>query len=627
MERMKREVKKAIESALNIALQPVADSYRFLKGVVRKTKKSMPYVYDEVEGIIKQHVISLERDKKLMHAPDINSVGGLITNSIISKIPNIDRNELAGMVSKKASKSFLDLLAKGSSAEEEEKDYTSMKRKKMFKSILITNRGEIALRVIRSCKELGISSIVIYSDNDKNSLAVKFADKAYSIGKAKGYLDMKKILKIAKKAKAEAIHPGYGFLSENREFAELCHKKKITFIGPSIKAIDAVGQKVNARNIAIKNNIPVLMGSEESLKSKEEALDMAEKITYPVILKASAGGGGKGVRVVRAREKLEKAYDSVQAEAEASFGDPSLYIEKYIEEPRHIEFQILADKYGNTIYLGERECSIQRRHQKLIEESPSPALDQELREKMGNAAVKLAKSVDYVGAGTVEFLLDKKKNFYFMEMNTRIQVEHGITEMVTNVDLIKEQIKIAAGAKLVVRQPNVKIEGWAIECRVNAENPFEKFCPATGTITTYLQPGGPGIRVCSSCHAGHVISPHYDSMIAKLMCKGRTRDEAIAGMKRALAEFIIEGVDTTIPFHLAVLNNEEFAKGNLSTFFIKKNKVMEQLKAAVKPRKKELPKQEKILLVSTAVSEYVGRKKGFEDSAWSRASRKETLET
>ncbi|MBS3098309.1 acetyl-CoA carboxylase biotin carboxylase subunit [Candidatus Woesearchaeota archaeon] len=526
------------------------------------------------------------------------------------------------------------MLTRGlSTTAEKDKDYTVLKEGKLFKKVLVANRGEIALRIIRACRELGIKTVVIYSKPDKDSLAVRFADKAFCIGPAesnKSYLDINKIIKIAKKARVDAIHPGYGFLAENSEFARLCQKKKIKFIGPSAKTIRVMGDKSKARETMINVNVPVISGT-KNLRNEEHALEVAEKIGYPIIIKASAGGGGKGMRIVKKRRELVRAFKAAQAEAEAVFGDKTLYIEKYLEDPRHIEFQILSDRYGNIIHLGERECSIQRRHQKLIEEAPSPTINNKLREKMGETAIRAVATVGYEGAGTVEFLLDKNKNFFFMEMNTRIQVEHGITEMITNVDLVKEQIKIASGAKLAYKQEDIKFNGCAIECRINAEDPLNNFEPSPGTITNYLPPGGAGIRVCSSCHTGHIISHYYDPLIAKLMCSGRTRHEAIVRTRRALDEFIIGGVETTIPFHKAVLNNKKFVKGDINTSFIEKNMIIESIKKERKPKKKELSQKEKVLIVTTAVSQYLDKKQNSyvssnKPSAWAMVGRQESME-
>ncbi len=389
-----------------------------------------------------------------------------------------------------------------------------------------------------------------------------------------------------------------------------------------------LGDKVEAKNAMIKAGIPVLEGIKESLRSSKHALIVARRIGLPVILKASAGGGGKGMRIVSKEEDIYGAYEGAKKEALNAFGDESLYIEKYLEEPKHIEFQILVDKYGNVIHLGERDCSIQRRHQKLIEESPSPTLSNELRQTMGNAAVNAIRAIGYEGAGTIEFLLDKSKNFYFIEMNTRIQVEHGVTEMVTNVDLVKEQIKLASGAKLAYKQENIKIEGHAIECRINAEDPSNDFSPSPGTVVNYLPPGGPGIRISSSCHSGCKIPPQFDSLIALLICHGSTRQEAIARMKRALQEFIIEGVKTTIPFHQSVLGKRQFLRGNVTTSFIENNKIMEELKG-MKPIKETLPKDKRVLIITTAVSQYLAKKQQTNSKSkvnpWVMAARQEAM--
>jgi len=619
-----RKNRKKILKIVNELLVPLEKGYMFLKRLLKKTQDKMPYVYREMEKIIKSHLVTLGKDEKLLHNPSINDFGSLIAKNLAQKLPNLNQKQINRIIEDRSSKSFLDMLARGLTNVEEEKEYTKVSKEKLFKRILIANRGEIALRIIRACRELEIQTAVIYAKQDKNTLAVKFADKAYPIGNdAKNYLDYKKIIKTAKKAKADAIHPGYGFLAENSDFAKLCEKRKIKFIGPSSKSVILMGNKDMARQTIRKLGIPLIIGT-ESLKDENDAIKAAEEIGYPVILKAVAGGGGKGMRTVNKKEEIPTTFKSVQAEAESSFGNKALYMEKYLEEPKHIEFQVLCDKRGNAIHLGERDCSIQRRHQKLIEETPSPALDKKLREKIGEAAIKIVKAVKYEGAGTVEFLLDKNKNFYFMEMNARIQVEHGITEMVTGVDLIKEQIKVAAGAKLAYKQDDIQISGSAIECRINAECPAEDFCPKTGTILNYLPPGGPGIRVCSSCHTGHVVSPHYDPLIAKLMCRGSNRQEAIAKMKRALEEFIIEGVDTTIPFHKAVLNSKGFTKGDITTNFIEKYNILENLKEE-KPKKKELTKKEKVLIVTTAVSQYLDKGSVEKKSNnWVTAARQES---
>ncbi len=624
--------KLKIDKILNQLLAPVEVVYDLVKRAANRTKKTVPFVYEEIQSLVQSHLVTLEKDKGLLHSPDINGFADVITSNLVRKLPNIDQEKLTKMVADKSSLSFLDMLTRGLGVTiEKEKDYTQLSKSKLFKRVLIANRGEIALRVIRACKELGIETVVIYSESDKDSLAAKFADKSYCIGANSNYLDVNKIIAVAKKAKADAIHPGYGFLAENADFAKLCEKNKIKFIGPSVKAINMMGNKIVARTSMQNAGVPVVPGTNEQIKDPEEALRIAKTIGYPIIIKAAAGGGGKGMRVVRNDNELEKAFKSAESEAEASFKDKSLYVEKYFDDPRHIEFQILADRYGHVVHLGERDCSIQRRHQKLVEEAPSPALTKDLREKMGSAAVKAAKMVDYEGAGTVEFLFDdKKKEFYFMEMNTRIQVEHGITEMITGVDLVKEQIKIASGAKLAFTQDDVKIGGWAIECRINAEDPTDGFKPSIGSVVSYLPPGGPGIRVCSSCHAGHIVSPHYDSLIAKLMCGGRTRTEAINRTKRALSEFIIEGIDTTIPFHKAVLDDKNFIKGDITTSFIEQNKILDKIKKTKKA--KRLSNGKKAIIIATAASEYMSKKYNGNNgisrnnsNAWVAAGRQELM--
>lgn len=443
----------------------------------------------------------------------------------------------------------------------------------MFKKVLIANRGEIALRIIRACKEMDIQTVAVYSEADRESLHVKFADEAYCIGPVasiRSYLNKANIISAAEVTGADAIHPGFGFLSENAEFAEICESCGIKFIGPSTYALENMGAKAVARETMIKAGVPVVPGTESVIKDYDEAIKIAKEIGYPVIIKASAGGGGKGMRIAQSKSEMIKAIQTAQAEAEAAFGNAEVYVEKYVEEPRHIEFQILADNYGNTVYLGERDCSIQRRHQKLLEESPSPALTPELRAIMGAEAVKAAKAVNYSNAGTVEFLLDKHNNFYFIEMNTRIQVEHPVTEMVTGIDLIKEQIRIAAGEELGYTQDEVILRGHAIECRINAEDPNRKFMPSPGTITEYHVPGGIGVRVDSHVYQGYTISPYYDSMIAKLIVWGQDRDEAIRRMRRALQEYVIEGIKTTIPFQLRILDNAFFQRGDFYTNFIQR---------------------------------------------------------
>ncbi len=442
----------------------------------------------------------------------------------------------------------------------------------MFKKILIANRGEIALRIIRSCRDLGIQTVVAHSEADAESLPVRLADESVCIGPADAamsYRNIPNILSAAEITGAEAIHPGYGFLAENAQFAEACDAAGVKFIGPSPESIALMGDKAQARELMTKSNIPVIPGSTGALKDEQEARETAKRIGYPVIVKASAGGGGRGMRVVNQEDDLPKALQTAQMEAKTAFGDDSVYLEKYFIDPRHIEVQILADKKGNTIALGERDCSIQRRHQKLLEESPSPAVSPELRREMMKVAVDAAKAAKYVNTGTVEFLLDKQQRFYFIEMNTRIQVEHPVTEMVVGLDLIKEQIMIATGKTLSFKQRDVKLRGHAIECRINAECP-ERFTPSPGTISVYLVPGGPGVRVDSAAYPGCVITPHYDSLVAKIIVHADTRPEAIARMKRALAEFEIEGIKTTIPLHRRIMDDPGFVKGKFSTGFLER---------------------------------------------------------
>ncbi|MBU2436855.1 MAG: acetyl-CoA carboxylase biotin carboxylase subunit [Candidatus Omnitrophica bacterium] len=443
----------------------------------------------------------------------------------------------------------------------------------MFSKILIANRGEIALRIIRACKEMGIKTVAVYSEADKDSLHVRFADEAVCIGKPQSkesYLNIPAIISAAEITDVEAIHPGYGFLSENTHFVEICESCKITFIGPPPEAIAKMGDKSVARETMKKARIPVVPGSEGVIKDEKEVIKVAEKIGYPVMIKASAGGGGKGMRIAHNRESLISGFHMAKNEAQAAFGNNEVYIEKYIDEARHIEVQVLADKSGNTIHVRERECSIQRRHQKLIEETPSPAINEKLRDKMGKIAIKAAKAVNYFSTGTVEFILDKEGNFYFMEMNTRIQVEHPITEMITGVDLVKEQIRIAAGQRLAYQQQDISCNSHSIECRINAEDPDNNFMPSPGKVTFYSPSGGIGVRVDSHLYAGYSIPPYYDSLIAKLIVHADDRKQAIARMRRALGEFIIEGIKTTIPFHLKVLNHGDFQRGEYSTKFIEK---------------------------------------------------------
>ena len=439
----------------------------------------------------------------------------------------------------------------------------------MFKKILIANRGEIALRIIRTCREMGIKTVAVYSTADKDSLHVKFADEAVCIGGPKGqesYLNIPHIMAACEITNADAVHPGYGFLAENAKFAQICADHGIKFIGPTPEMINKMGDKITAKETMIKAGVPVVPGGEGLLESIEEAKKLAKHIGYPVIIKATAGGGGKGMRVVWNEEEIEKAYSTAKMEAGASFKNDGLYMEKFVEEPRHIEIQVAGDQYGNVCHLSERDCSIQRRHQKLVEESPSPFMTPELRQKMGEAAIKAASAIHYESVGTVEFLVDKHRNFYFMEMNTRIQVEHCVTEEVVSYDLIKEQIKIAAGEKISGR--NYEPQLHAIECRINAEDPYNDFRPSPGKITVLHTPGGHGVRVDSHVYAGYVIPPYYDSMIGKLITVAQTREEAINTMYRALSEYVIEGVKTTIPFHLQLMQNEDFRKGNFTTKFL-----------------------------------------------------------
>ncbi len=441
----------------------------------------------------------------------------------------------------------------------------------MFSKILIANRGEIALRILRACRELGCRTVAVYSQADKESLHVRFADEAICIGEAPGkssYLNIPSIISAAEITDVEAIHPGYGFLAENAHFAEICNSCQINFIGPTPENIKLMGDKMAARQMMRKAGLPVVPGSAAIVKNKEEAIKTARRIGYPVIIKATAGGGGKGMRICHNDVRLISSLMSAQAEAEANFGNSNIYIEKYIEKPHHIEIQILADNYGHIIHLGERDCSIQRRHQKLLEESPSPIIDAKLRKRLGELAVKAAKSINYVSAGTIEFLLDSKHNFYFMEMNTRIQVEHPVTEMVVGIDLIKEQIRIASGEKLRIQQDDVRIEGASMECRINAEDYLNDFAPCPGKIETLNLPGGAGVRLDTHIYPGYEISPYYDSLLAKLITYGKDRAEVINIMKRALDEFIIEPLKTTIPFHQQLLQNPYFTKGDISTHFV-----------------------------------------------------------
>ncbi len=441
----------------------------------------------------------------------------------------------------------------------------------MVEKVLIANRGEIALRIIRSCRELDIATVAVYSTVDKKALHVQLADEAVCVGDSlsnKSYLNIPNILAAATSRGVDAIHPGYGFLAENDKFAEMCNDHGITFIGPSPNAIRSMGDKSTAKETMERVGVPTVPGSKGLLSSVEEAYEMAQEIGYPVIIKATAGGGGRGMRLVENKANLEKMFKAAQGEAEAAFGNDGLYMEKFIKKPRHVEIQILADRSGNVVHLGERDCSVQRRHQKLLEESPSPAINSSLRKQMGNAAIAAAKSISYEGAGTVEFLVDDDNNFYFMEMNTRIQVEHPVTEMVTGVDLIAEQIKIAGGDNLEFTQDDIQLNGHAIECRINAEDPSHNFRPSPGKITGWLPPGGPGVRVDSHVYTGYEIPPFYDSLIGKLIVWGKDRNTAIKRMNRALNECAVTGIPTTINFHLSLLNKRKFMEGKIHTKYV-----------------------------------------------------------
>ncbi len=449
----------------------------------------------------------------------------------------------------------------------------------MFKKILIANRGEIALRIIRTCKEMDIKTVAVYSTADRESLHVRFADEAVCIGappSKESYLNIPRIISAAEITNADAIHPGYGFLSENAEFSSVCHEYGIKFIGPTPDMIRSMGDKITAKETMIKAGVPCIPGSEGLLESIEQGIELAKKIKFPVIVKATAGGGGKGMRIINNEEEFTKAWDDAKREAAASFGNDGLYLEKFVEEPRHIEIQVVGDQYGKVCHLSERDCSIQRRHQKLVEETPSPIVSQELRDRMGEAAIKGAKAINYEGVGTIEFLVDKHGDFYFMEMNTRIQVEHPITEEVTDYDLIKEQIKVAAGVPISGNNyyPNL----YAMECRINAEDPANGFRPSPGKITNIHMPGGHGVRIDSHVYSGYTIPPNYDSMIAKLIVSGQSREEVITRMKRALSEFVIEGIKTTIPFHLKLMDNAIFRSGKFTTKFLETSFNFDELK-------------------------------------------------
>jgi len=450
----------------------------------------------------------------------------------------------------------------------------------MLKKVLIANRGEIAVRVIRTCQEMGIATVAVHSEADDGALHVRYADEAYPLGDptpAQSYLNVDKIIEASIELGVDGIHPGYGFLAENSKFAKACEDNGIKFIGPSSVAIEKMGNKVEARKIMRDANIPITPGSKEAMKDLDDAIGTADSIGYPIMLKASAGGGGIGMRIVRQKGELKDAMESAQAQAKSAFGNPEIFMEKFIEEPRHIEFQILADRNGGVVHLGERECSIQRKYQKLIEEAPSPIMTSELRKRMGEVSIDVAKTIGYESAGTVEFIFSKGE-FYFNEMNTRLQVEHPVTEMITGLDLVREQLRLAAGEEIGYFTDDIAINGWAMECRINAEDPLNNFFPSPGTITGYQVPGGHGVRVDSGVYSGFTIPMYYDSLIAKLIVWGRDRREAMAHMQRALGEYIIEGIKTNIPLHKLVLSDDDFQEGNIDTSFIKKRKMIEGLK-------------------------------------------------
>jgi acetyl-CoA carboxylase biotin carboxylase subunit len=502
----------------------------------------------------------------------------------------------------------------------------------MFKKILIANRGEIAVRVIRACREMGITSVAVFSEVDRKALHVRLADEAYLIGPPpanQSYLVMEKIIQTAKKSGAEAIHPGYGFLAENPEFVEMIEKEGLIFIGPPAKAVRLLGDKMEARKTMLSSGVPVVPGAKEKIESEEQAISFAQSIGFPVLIKAAAGGGGKGMRLVKNQEEMKQAIRGASSEAQSAFADSRIYIEKYLEKPRHIEIQILADKFGEVVYLGERECSIQRRHQKVIEESPSPLVDEKMRKEMGETAVKAAKAAGYVNAGTVEFLVDPQKNFYFLEVNTRLQVEHPVTELVTGIDIVKEQIKIATGEKLSFVQKDIHWKGWAIECRIYAEDPENNFLPSIGTIESYLEPAGPGVRVDSGLYEGGEVSLYYDPIVAKLITWGKDREEAIQRMKRALTEYRITGVTTTIPLHSQVMENEKFLKGEISTHFIE-----EEFKKQELISKDGDQEEYKLVAIVSALVDFQERRKEqvsllggkkFADSPWKTEGRKRGL--
>ncbi len=477
----------------------------------------------------------------------------------------------------------------------------------MLNKVLVANRGEIAIRVMRACREMGIPTVAVYSEADKNALFARYADEAHLLGPppaGKSYLNIEKILDIAEKTHAEGIHPGYGFLAENEHFASECKKHGIEFIGPPPNAIVAMGSKIESKKTMKKAGVPVIPGVEEGIRDPERAKDVAVKIGFPVMMKASAGGGGIGMKVVYDEKDMAKQLESTMRIAKSSFGDDTVFIEKYLDEPRHVEFQVIGDKKGNVIHVRERECSVQRRHQKLIEETPSCVMTDELRARMGEAAVKAAKAIGYYNAGTVEFMYSKG-DFYFLEMNTRLQVEHPITEMITGVDLAKEQLRVASGLDLSYAQEDIKARGWAMECRINAEDPLNQFLPAPGKILRYAEPGGPGVRVDSGVYSGFEIPPFYDSLIAKLIVWGKNRDEAITRMHRALWEFQISGVRTNIPMHQVILNDEYFKRGEYTTHFIAEHGILDRVKEYVLAQKASVSGGAKVAAITAAVGMYV----------------------
>ena len=486
----------------------------------------------------------------------------------------------------------------------------------MFDKLLIANRGEIAIRIMRACRELDVKSVAVYSDADKKSLYANYADEKYPLGNpspSQSYLNIEKIIDIAVESGADAIHPGYGFLAENPKLGEECERNGITLVGPTGEVIQKMGDKITSKQLMKKAGIPVIEGTDEGISDVEEAKEIAENIGYPVIIKASAGGGGIGMRAVFSADELERALESTQSVAKTNFGDDTVFIEKYLEKPRHIEFQVLGDNHGNVIHVADRECSIQRRHQKLLEEAPSPIMTDDLRERMGESAVKAASSIDYAGAGTIEFMYENGE-YYFLEMNTRIQVEHPITEIVTNTDLVKEQIKIAAGEELKLSQNDIKVTGHAIECRINAEDPLNDFAPNPGRITGYRSPGGPGVRLDSGVYMNYTIPTFYDSMISKLITNGSNRSDAINRMKRALSEYIILGVKTTIPFHKAIIRNPYFLKGELNTHFIDdhKKKIDEEMRKVIEEDREHVNRMKatfmpgkKVAAISAGVGAYL----------------------